>query len=977
MIWHNRRVAWEGRLHAMNGMGIVLVEHTSRFVQVVDMMLRQVEARVIESGVATPAAFRDRFQSDDVQARLAEQAAAVPQVDAIFLLDANGQRVNWSQPGPLPRSDMSGRDYFQFLKAHADAGLFIDTIWVSMRTEKVNLHFARRLTASDGTFLGVVVGNVRSDYLNDFYRAAATESGQSIALLRRDGSMLTRYPGPELALGFKLPLASPWYRTVAQGGGSFADVTISTGIPSLVTVHPLPDYPLVIDILMDRGAVFAAWRTESAYIASFALVAAAAFAVLFLALGRQFRQLSESAMRLQEGQDILRSFAEMSSDWFWEQDEHFRFKPNTRIPSMAGKTRWEMGDPAMPAERWAAHKADLSARRPFRDFRWERTQEDGSVHYFSINGDPVFDRAGEFRGYRGTGVNITAEVEAAKALEMGRQNFEAVLNNIIQGVCFFDRDRRLRLWNRRFAEIYGLAPDAIRSGASLQEIIQQRYAAGTTPEIPVEAYLARQELVIAEGKRKAFVAELKNGRVLAICYQPMPDGGWVSTHEDITERYEAEANVVFMAHHDALTKLPNRVLFKERMEQAIALVGRGTQFAVVCLDLHNFKQVNDTLGYPVGDALLVAVAGRLRACVREGDTVARLGGDEFAIIQLGVQQPDNAEILSQRIIAAFSVPFDIDGEQIMSGVSIGVSVAPGDGAHYEALLRAANIALYTAKAERRSTASFFEPEMDARIHKRRLLERDLEGALARNELELYYQPQVSLLTNMVTGFEALLRWHHPERGFVSPAEFIPLAEETGMIVAIGDWALRTACLEAVNWPSAISVAVNLSPVQFKRGDIVASLRDALQASGLRPERVELEVTESVFLGANKTTLRILNQLGSMGISVALDDFGTGYSSLSYLRSFPFNKIKIDQSFVRDLTTSKESLSIVRAVLGLGESLDMMTIAEGVETREQLDKLRDEGCTSVQGYYFSRPRPASEVPAILAKLGAPALAELSA
>jgi predicted signal transduction protein with EAL and GGDEF domain len=346
--------------------------------------------------------------------------------------------------------------------------------------------------------------------------------------------------------------------------------------------------------------------------------------------------------------------------------------------------------------------------------------------------------------------------------------------------------------------------------------------------------------------------------------------------------------------------------------------------------------------------------------------VARLGGDEFAIIQLGVRQPDDAEVLAARIVAAFLEPFEVGGHQVVSGVSIGVTVAPGDSASYETLMRDADIALYLAKTEGGGAARFFEPAMDTRIHVRRLLELDLQGALSRNEFELFYQPLISLITNRISGFEALLRWHHPVRGLVSPMDFIPVAEETGLIVAIGEWAMHAACFEAENWPTEIAVAVNLSPVQFTKGDLVGTVQAALTASGLRADRLELEITESVFLRDSVGTLTALHQLRAMGIGVALDDFGTGYSSLSYLHSYPFSKIKIDQSFVRNLMTSKESMSIVRAVIGLGKSLGIKTIAEGVETLEQLNKLRDKGCDEVQGYFFSRPRPPREIPPLIEK-----------
>ncbi|HEY0425566.1 MAG TPA: EAL domain-containing protein, partial [Rhodopila sp.] len=615
--------------------------------------------------------------------------------------------------------------------------------------------------------------------------------------------------------------------------------------------------------------------------------------------------------------------------------------------------------------------ADLAARLPFRNFCWERIGSDGKRHFMTISGDPVYDRNGAFSGYRGTGREITAEVEAkarlAQAnaeLETGRRRFDAVLSNITQGVCFFDGDERLLLCNRRYAEIYGLPPEATRAGLTYDEVVSHRLAGGSAPDMSPSDYRAWRDQIAATGQPTNTVLALQNGRFIAIYYQPMPGGGWVATHEDITERHKAEASIVFMARHDALTKLPNRMFFRERIDQAIAMAGRGSKFAILCLDLDKFKQVNDTMGHPVGDGLLIAAAERLQACAREVDTVARLGGDEFVIIQSDIRQRDDAEVLASRIIAAFRQPFDVGGHQIVAGVSIGVTVAPDDSVSYETLMRDADIALYLAKTEGRGTARFFEPQMDARIHARRVLELDLHGAMARNEFELYYQPQINLIHNKVSGFEALLRWHHPVRGLVSPFDFIPFAEETGLIVAIGDWVLHTACFEAENWPDDVHVAVNLSPVQFKKGDLVATVRAALAASGLRPDRLDLEITESVFLSDTAETLAALHQLRAMGIGVALDDFGTGYSSLSYLRSFPFNKIKIDQSFVRDLMTNKGSISIVRAVTGLGQSLGMTTIAEGVETLEQLERLREEGCNEVQGYYFSHPKTASEVPLMI-------------
>jgi diguanylate cyclase (GGDEF)-like protein len=552
-------------------------------------------------------------------------------------------------------------------------------------------------------------------------------------------------------------------------------------------------------------------------------------------------------------------------------------------------------------------------------------------------------------------------------LALAHQQLRAVLDNMTQGVCFFDGTRRLLVSNQRYAAIYNLPPNALHVGCSLEEVVDHRYAAGSTPDISRPDYLARLSQTVAANQPSSTIVTLTNGRIVSVCHQPMPDGGWVATHEDITERQQAEARIVFMARHDALTRLPNRVLFHERLEHAIDLLGRGTSCAILCLDLDHFKLVNDTLGHSIGDGLLQAAAERLQACVREVDTLARLGGDEFAIVQLGLERAEDAALLANRIITAFSDPFDVDGHQIVIGTSVGVAIAPDDGTLPEKLLKHADIALYLAKTEGRNTVRFFEPEMDARIQLRRMLELDLRGAVVRNEFELYYQPLVDLSAGAVTAFEALLRWNHPVRGLVSPAEFIPLAEETGIIITLGEWALRTACSEATKWPAAITLAVNLSPVQFKKGNLVSVVRAALDASGLRPDRLELEITESVLLQDSVGTMTALHELRAMGIAVALDDFGTGFSSLSYLRNFPFDKIKIDQSFVRDLVKDGEAMAIVRAVTGLGHNLRMKTTAEGVETLEQLEKLRGEGCTEVQGYFFSRPQPARELPSLLKRL----------
>jgi diguanylate cyclase (GGDEF)-like protein len=434
---------------------------------------------------------------------------------------------------------------------------------------------------------------------------------------------------------------------------------------------------------------------------------------------------------------------------------------------------------------------------------------------------------------------------------------------------------------------------------------------------------------------------------------------------EIAQREQWQAELEHLAHHDALTGLANRVLFRKQLEEALAAANRdGTQVAVLFVDLDEFKVVNDSLGHSVGDGLLRALAARLRECLKGGDKVARLGGDEFGIIQVAEQQPVGATALARRLLELVTQPVSIEGHQIYVGLSIGIAVASTSDRDPEQLLSNADMAMYSAKAQGRGTFRFFEPAMDVAARARRALEIDLRAALAGGEFEVYYQPLLSLKTEEVTGFEALLRWKHPQRGFVPPAEFIPVAEEMGLILQIGDWVLERACADAVSWPGEQRIAVNVSPIQFKNGRLVEAVARALSSSGLKPSRLELEITEAVLLEKAQSNLAVLSDLRELGVRICMDDFGTGYSNLSYLRDFHFDKIKIDQSFVRDVSQREQSLATIRAVAALGISLGLVTTAEGVETEDQLKCLKEAGCTEVQGFLFSPARPAAEAPGII-------------
>jgi diguanylate cyclase (GGDEF)-like protein len=529
-----------------------------------------------------------------------------------------------------------------------------------------------------------------------------------------------------------------------------------------------------------------------------------------------------------------------------------------------------------------------------------------------------------------------------------------------------DSQLRVIVCNKRYLDIFGLSSEIVRPGISLLEILEYSCSIGnhptTTARTLYDGYVAK----LKDGAR-SILRDLGDGRTIRLNNNPMEHGGWVITYEDVTERHKTEARVAHMAQHDALTDLPNRVLFHDNMNEGLARVGaNGGAMAVLCLDLDNFKIVNDRAGHAIGDRLLCWVADRLRECVNEADTVARLGGDEFAVLQCD-PQPGATERLARRLVEIIGRPPAFDGHLVHSGVSIGVAVAPVDGLEADELMKCADLALYQAKARGRGTYEFFRSEMEEQARTRHLLETDLRGALEAGEFHLVYQPQIRLDTGELTGFEALLRWNSPKRGVISPADFIPIAEETGLIVPIGEWVLRTACAAAAQWPGFVKIAINLSPVQFRARGLASMVTSALAAAGIAPHRLELEVTESTLLQDDAATIAILHQLRSLGIRVSMDDFGVGYSSLNYLRKFPFDKIKIDRSFIDSLGESGGSEAIVRTIASLGANLGMETTAEGIETGEQLELVRKAGCTEAQGFHFSRPCAASEVFRIIERL----------
>jgi diguanylate cyclase (GGDEF)-like protein len=855
LIWNGHQRAILSANRALDRLSLVMVDQADRALQSVDLLLESVAREVTDVRLATPAAFSRQMSGHDVSEGLALRVAPLPQVTSISLIDSHGELVSISSDWPAPRISVADRDYFQALAADPTPRNIVSRPMISRVNGAWSVHVARRLSARDGSFLGIALVSIKLAYFEALYRAVVSGSGFAVALLRADGVLVACYPPQPALIDHTIDLRAlrtPAPTRMPHGLGP------PDGIDRLAVLRPVPHYPLEILVGRTWQGAFSNWRVRTRQQLAAVVLIEAALAGICLLGARQIRY-----------RDRL---------------------------------------------------ARLEATRSAAEER-ERARRDLLAQY---------------------------------------ARFGIVLDNLSQGVCMFDARGRLLSANRRLQEMFALAePPAI--GETLSACIVRHAAAGTPwPDSLRRAERTLQRLVAARRPHRA-VWELADGRSFACGFQPLQADGWLLTFDDVTAQRRTAARMAFMAHHDPLTGLPNRVVFRERLEAAAR---RGPPCAVICLDLDRFKEVNDRLGHAAGDALLQEVARRLARCIGPNDTAARLGGDEFAVIQTAVERPEGPIELAQRVAASLSRPCQIADRHVVPGISIGIAMAPRDGATADALLKHADIALYGAKQDVASRIRVFDSGMRARLDERRCLQEDLAQAVCEEQFELYYQPVVHLASRRILGFEALLRWHHPQRGLVLPGTFIGLAEETGLIVPIGEWVLHQACAEACLWPCDITVAVNLSPAQFKRGAVLPAVKSALDRSGLAPERLALEITESALLTDTAETAATMRQLGALGAALVMDDFGTGYCSLSYLHRLPFDKVKIDRSFVQDLGHRPEATAIVRAIIGLCRHLDMTTLAEGIETEAQAAVLGSEGCMEGQGYLFSTPRPAHGIRALL-------------
>ena len=829
----------------------VLADQTEYSVQSIDLVLQELQERILLLGVLTPEDPRAKLRNDYGRALLTSRAARLPQADRIFVADATGDAVAISGNDRPRGFNVANRDYFQFNQATPSKSLYVSAPLKNAITGAWSVVFSRQLDSANGDFIGIVAVGVELKTFSHLYKSLDVDAGEMFVLSRNDGMVLINHALPDMA-GKKVSATSPWYGVVARGGGNFFSHGRNDGIVQIAATRPLKNYPLVVDVAVSQREALALWRQRATFIALGTLVTVICLVILLSALTRQFHRLFTS-------------------------------------------------------------EASLS--------------------------------------------------EKSKELEAAKVQADAALNNMSQGLSMFDAKDRLVLCNERYLQMFGLTRDQVPSGAPFEVVMEHRRARGNGMMVGIDAF-SRMRKDLRSGKVVRATMTLNDGRIIAVVNRAMPDGGFVATHEDITERKQSEARIAHMARHDSLTDLPNRLFFKEQLDQALAALKEGAgKVCVFIIDLDHFKEVNNSRGHAAGDALLIEVSQRLRDVAEPANAVvARLGGDEFALMQRcdGAEQHDCAAALATSLLATLREPHVIDGYKVVTGASIGMSLAPADGTNAGALLKHADLALYKMKAEGRGGYRLFDKEMDIAARSRIAMQADLRGALEHDEFELYYQPIFGIIDRKPRAMEALVRWQHPKHGLIGPGSFIPLAEENGLIVELGEWVLRKACADAACWPADIAVAVNLSPVQFT-GALAGMVTSALAQSGLAPERLELELTETALLDRSYDVIAVMQALRRLGVTFALDDFGVGYSSLANLHMGMFDKIKIDKSFVDGLTTRSESLAIISGVVGLGRALDIIVTAEGVETEEQFTLLKAAGCDEAQGFLLARPAPLSQRP----------------
>ncbi|HZR90318.1 MAG TPA: EAL domain-containing protein [Bradyrhizobium sp.] len=923
------------------------------------------------TGASTPEAFREQMSTVDAHLMLRSKVSALSYIGDVAIFDADGHLLNWSRPDPISDISIAERGYFKEFKSNPNAApiaveaarSYIDGSWTTI--------IAHRLNARDGTLLGVMSRRIDPVNYELFFASLALGEGSAIAMFHTDGTMLARFPHVDALIGRKLAQAPLLQRILARGGEQTLRMESPVdGQDRLGAGSALSHFPIVVIATATTATALADWRAQTRFLIVAAALAAAVIAGILLLIVRQINAQNREAQQKLEAERLkLDTALNNMTQGLLMYDASARIVTfNQRYIDMYKLSR-EVVKPGLHYYDLIQHRKDTgSFDGDVRDFCDPilRDVAAGKVntHIMEIADGRAFEIVNKPVPHGGWVATIE-DITERRRLEQERDRNYAFLSQIIDHIpsqiTVKDARTRQYLLVNSVAEYHFDMPRQEIVGKTAFDIFKRQAA---------EAIAADDDNALASGEgsfRDEHLTETKmigpryiTSRRINIRNQAGEPRYLINMVDDVTERREANEKIAHLAHYDALTDLPNRVLFRERIERELVRASEGFKFALLYIDIDEFKGINDSLGHHVGDELLKTVASRIRACIKPGDLIARLGGDEFAVIQTAVTSTADVVDFVTRLHESIRRPYQCLGHQLSTDASIGIALAPQDGTELDQLIKNADLAMYAAKAGGRRTHRFFEPSMDASAKARLAMEQDLRQAMADGGFELHYQPLVDLRSGEVSACEALLRFRHPQRGMISPAEFIPVAEDTGLITDLGDWVLRAACEEAASWPDHIRLAVNVSPVQLKCETLALRIAGALAGSGLNPGRLELEITEAVLIRDDEAALAILHQLRAIGVRIALDDFGTGFSSLSYLKRFPFDKIKIDRCFVSDIADEDGSSSIVQAVVNIAAALRMTTVAEGVETTAQRELLRKLGCTEMQGYLFSVPKPAAEV-----------------
>jgi diguanylate cyclase (GGDEF)-like protein/PAS domain S-box-containing protein len=889
----------------------------------------------------------------------------------VVLIGSNGD-VLMRSVGPVdPLVNVNDRLHFRHLSSSGVDELVISEPVVGRGTKKLSVHLSRPVRKADGSFDGILTVTLDPQYFAKFFQSIDIGRDGYVTVVGSDGIVRAVGGAPSNLIGANLTGAELFKRHASAPAGWYYDnEEQADGVKRLKAYRAVKDFPLIVTVGIAAHEIFAdtqfrrrAYRLIGSLFTLMILFVTGYSVWSRVKLEQTSEELQTQNLRFDaalnnmshglcmfDATGRLVVCNERYLELYGLSPENAR--PGTSLLELL-EHRKAAGTFTADADRYIANLRAQIAEGKANTVTVELP--DGRV--IAVLNSPM---AGG--GWVALHEDITEQRRAELDLARTKNFLDNVIENVPATIIVKDaHDFRYVLINHAGEEFFGRPAHEV-IGKTPYEIL---------PKAAADSLAARDYELLSVGSQEFYhepPLHKQGGMQLVSTRRRVirgPNGEpryLLSVVEDMTEQKRAEARIQHMAHHDALTDLPNRMSLMVKINEALArLRQRGECFSIFLLDLDQFKSVNDSLGHLVGDVLLKAVAQRLIACTRETDVVARLGGDEFAILQAVDGNPrDATAALAKEIVDVITAPYDLDGQQVVIGTSIGVAIAPDDGRDANELLIRADLALYRAKSEGRNGCRYFEPAMEAEVRARHALESNLRLAVARNEFELHYQTQVDIATQQTDGVEALVRWRHPQLGMVRPDQFIHVAEETGLIVPLGTWILRKACNDAAGWPSHISVAVNLSPAQFRRGDLIKTVADALCESGLPPERLQLEITETVLLQKNAENLAVLHELKKLGVSIVLDDFGTGYSSLSYLKMFPFDKIKIDRSFVAEMDDRADCAAIVGCVIALGRSLGMGTVAEGVETAEQVQLLRAAGCREAQGYLFSRPVPAADL-----------------